>query len=39
MNRAADAGTQIYIRNTNPEEIRRDVFQAEIGYGTTSCWE
>src|SRR5713101_310130 len=31
---AADAGTQIYIRNTNPEEIRRDVFQAEIGYAT-----
>ena len=27
---AADAGTQIYIRNTNPEERRRDVFQAEI---------
>ena len=31
---AADAGTQIYIRNTNPEERRRDVFQAEIGYAT-----
>ena len=30
----ADAGTQIYIRNTNPEERRRDVFQAEIGYVT-----
>ena len=29
-----DAGTQIYIRNTNPEERRRDVFQAEIGYVT-----
>ena len=31
---AADAGTQIYIRNTNPEERRRDVFQAEISYAT-----
>jgi hypothetical protein len=31
---AADAGTQIYIRNTNPEERRRDVFRAEIGYVT-----
>jgi len=31
---AADAGTQIYIRNTNPQESRRDVFQAEIGYAT-----
>jgi hypothetical protein len=31
---AVDAGTQIYIRNTNPEERRRDVFQAEIGYAT-----
>lgn len=30
----ADAGTQIYIRNTNPEERRRDIFQAEIGYVT-----
>src|SRR6266403_4189627 len=30
----ANAGTQIYIRNTNPEERRRDVFQAEIGYAT-----
>jgi hypothetical protein len=30
----ANAGTQIYIRNTNPEERRRDVFQAEIGYVT-----
>ncbi len=29
---AAHAGTQIYIRNTNREERRRDVFQAEIGY-------
>ena len=31
---AADAGTQIYIRKTNPEERRWDVFQAEIGYAT-----
>src|SRR5467141_318211 len=31
---AADAGTQIYIRTTNPEERRWDVFQAEIGYAT-----
>src|SRR6266851_4134051 len=31
---AADAGTQIYIRNTNSEERRRDVFQAEISYAT-----
>jgi hypothetical protein len=31
---AADAGTQIYIRNTNLEDRRRDVFQAEIGYAT-----
>jgi len=30
----ADAGTQIYVRNTNPEERRRDIFQAEIGYVT-----
>jgi hypothetical protein len=30
----ADAGTQIYIRNTNPKERRRDIFQAEIGYVT-----
>ncbi len=30
----ADTGTQIYIRNTNPEERRRDVFQAEISYVT-----
>jgi hypothetical protein len=29
-----DAGTQIYIRNTNPNERRRDIFQAEIGYVT-----
>ena len=28
---AADAGTQIYICNTNPEERRRDTFQTEIG--------
>src|SRR5258708_21996716 len=26
---AADVGTQIYIRKTNPEGRRRDVFQAE----------
>ena len=26
-----DAGTQIYIRNTNPKERTRDVFQAQIG--------
>src|SRR6266567_4038254 len=31
---AADAGTQIYIRKTHPEERRWDVFQAEIGYAT-----
>jgi len=31
---AADAGTQIYIRKTNPEERRSDIFQAEIGYAT-----
>src|SRR5258708_26383972 len=31
---AVDAGTQIYIRTTNPEERRWDVFQAEIGYAT-----
>jgi len=31
---AADAGTQIYIRKTHPEEKRWDVFQAEIGYAT-----
>jgi hypothetical protein len=31
---AADTGTQIYIRKTNPEERRSDVFQAEIGYAT-----
>jgi hypothetical protein len=31
---AADAGTQIYIRNSNPQERRRNVFQAEIGYAT-----
>jgi curved DNA-binding protein CbpA len=30
----ADAGTQIYIRKTHPEERRSDVFQAEIGYAT-----
>lgn len=31
---SADAGTQIYIRKTHPEERRWDVFQAEIGYAT-----
>src|SRR5713226_6154096 len=31
---AADAGTQIYIRHSNPEERRRDVSQTEIGYAT-----
>jgi curved DNA-binding protein CbpA len=30
----ADAGTQIYIRKTNTDERRWDVFQAEIGYAT-----
>src|SRR6266705_326516 len=31
---AVDAGTQIYIRKTNPEERRWNVFQAEIDYAT-----
>ena len=31
---AADAGTQIYIRKTHPEERRWDVLQAEIGCAT-----
>src|SRR5260370_22210989 len=31
---AADAGTQIYIRKTDPQERRWNVFQAEIGYAT-----
>jgi hypothetical protein len=31
---AADAGTQIYIRNANPGERRREFFQSEIGYAT-----
>src|SRR5712664_806041 len=31
---AVDAGTQIYIRKTHPEERRWDIFQAEIGYAT-----
>lgn len=31
---AVNAGTEIYIRNTNPERRRRDVFQAPIGYAT-----
>lgn len=29
-----DAGTQIYIRNTNPDERKRDIFQTEIGYAS-----
>ena len=29
-----DAGTQIYIRKTHPDDRRWDVFQAEIGYAT-----
>ncbi|MFI5091986.1 MAG: hypothetical protein ACHQIK_00950 [Candidatus Acidiferrales bacterium] len=32
--KAAGADTQIYIRNRNPQEKRRDVFQAEIGYAS-----
>lgn len=31
---AANAGTEIYIRNPNPEPRRRDIFQAPIGYAT-----
>ena len=31
---AANAGTEIYIRNTNTQERRQDTFQAEIGYAT-----
>ena len=31
---AAAAGTQVYIRKTDPEKRRWDVFQAEIGYAT-----
>ncbi len=31
---AADTGTQIYIRKTDPEERRWDIFEAEIGYAT-----
>ena len=32
---AVSGGTEIYVRNTNPEADRReDVFQAEIGYAT-----
>src|SRR6266436_2264062 len=31
---AADTHTQIYIRNTNAEDRRRDVLQAHIGYAT-----
>jgi len=32
--RAADVGTQIYIRNTSGHERRRDTLQADIGYAT-----
>ena len=31
---AANAGTEIYIRNTNAQERRHDTFQAGIGYAT-----
>jgi curved DNA-binding protein CbpA len=31
---AANAGTEIYIRNPNPETRKRDSFQAQIGYAT-----
>ena len=31
---AAHAGTQIYVRKTNPQDRRQDVFQTEIGYVT-----
>lgn len=31
---ATNAGTEIYIRNTNTQERRQDTFQAEIGYAT-----
>ena len=31
---AANAGTEIYIRNTNTQERRQDTFQAGIGYAT-----
>lgn len=31
---AANARTEIYIRNTNARERRQDTFQAEIGYAT-----
>jgi hypothetical protein len=31
---AANAGTEIYIHNTNAQERRKDTFQAEIGYAT-----
>jgi hypothetical protein len=31
---AANAGTEIYIRNMNAQERRQDTFQAEIGYAT-----
>lgn len=31
---AADAGTQIYVRNSSTQERKQDKFQAEIGYAT-----
>lgn len=31
---AANAGTEIYIRNTNTQQRRQDTLQAEIGYAT-----
>jgi hypothetical protein len=31
---AANAGTEIYVRNTNTQERRQDTFQTEIGYAT-----
>src|SRR5260370_14724489 len=31
---AVDTGTQVYIRKTDPEERRWDIFEAEIGYAT-----
>ncbi len=31
---ATDGGTEIYVRNPNPESRRRDIFQAPIGYAT-----
>ncbi len=31
---AANARTEIYVRNPNPESRRRDIFQAPVGYAT-----